>query len=76
MSKILDIVKASVRQNFENFESNLIFNYKKESKIYFIVTDNASNIINAIEKLKFKSLRCFGHILNLIVTSTFKYIKV
>jgi hypothetical protein len=62
-------------ENITKCIKNIICEYKIESKISFIVTDNAANIINAVEKLKFKSLRCFGHILNLIVTSTFKSIK-
>ena len=61
-------------ENITKCIKNIICEYKIESKISFIVPDNAANIINAVEKLNFKSLRCFGHILNLIVTSTFKSI--
>ena len=41
----------------------------------FIVTDNASNIASAVKNLGYKNFHCIGHILNLIVASTFKGIK-
>jgi hypothetical protein len=62
-------------ENLAKYMRNIIKEYKIDSKISFIVTDNASSVVNAVEKLGFKSLRCFGHILNLIIKSTFKSIK-
>ena len=41
----------------------------------FIVTDNVSNIANAVKNLGYKNFHCIGHILNLKVASTFKAIK-
>ncbi len=64
------------------FATNLASNLKKgmsefkiEDKVKHIVTDNAYNITTAIENLGVKNFRCFGHILHLIVTTTFKAIR-
>ena len=46
-----------------------------EEEVNHIVSDNASNVTSAIKKLNCKQFRCFGHILNLIVSSTFKSIR-
>jgi hypothetical protein len=37
-----------------------------------MVSENASNVTSAIKKLNCKQFRCFGNILNVIVSSTFK----
>ena len=65
-----------------HFAKNLASNLKKvmaefkiEDKVKHIVTDNAYNIASAIENLGVKNFRCFGHILHLIVTTTFKAIR-
>jgi hypothetical protein len=47
---------------------------KIEDKVKHIVTDNAYNITTAMENLGV-IIRCFGHILHLIVTTTFKAIR-
>ena len=49
--------------------------FKIEDKVKHIVTDNAYNIASAIENLGVKNFRYFGHILHLIVTTTFKTIR-
>ena len=61
---------------------NLVKNIKKiihkfgiENKVNHIVSDNASNVTSAIKKMNFKQFRCFGHILNLIVSSTFQSVR-
>jgi hypothetical protein len=50
-------------------------NFHIEDKVNHMVSDNASNVTSAIKKLNCKQFRCFGHILNLIVSSTFKSIR-
>lgn len=46
---------------------NLITEFNIQGKVYCIVTDNASNAVCAVDKLKLRHLPCFVHSLNLVV---------
>jgi len=43
-----------------------------ENKLACITTDNGSNMIAAVESLKWNSLVCFGHNLHLAITNSMK----
>ena len=42
----------------------IIEEFNIKDKVKHIVTDNASNIANAVKKLNYKKFHCFGHLLN------------
>ena len=46
-----------------------------EDKVVLIVTDNATNIVNAVKLTKFKHLPCFAHTLNLVVQKGIQKLK-
>jgi len=47
----------------------VLVSWNLKDKITFAVSDNASNIKNALNSLSFKNMGCFAHTLNLIVQS-------
>lgn len=48
---------------------NILNEWDLENKVVFAVSDNAHNIKNALSLLKFKSMGCFAHSMNLVVQS-------
>ena len=61
--------------NLSSYISDIMNEYDITSKVTHITSDNASNISNAINKLKINQIHCFGHIMHLIITNTFRGIK-
>lgn len=50
----------------------IITNCKLKAKVVLVVSDNASNIKNAITMLHLKDLGCFAHTINLVVDKRLK----
>ena len=72
---IRHLIGGHAADNLAKYIRSIISEFKISSKVSFVVTDNAPNIINAVQELGYKSQRCFAHILNLIIVSTFTSIK-
>ncbi len=53
--------------NLANYIRSMLDEFKIFEKVQFAVTDNCPAILNAVKLLGFQSVRCMGHILNLIV---------
>ncbi|CAH2096787.1 unnamed protein product [Euphydryas editha] len=54
-------------ENIKNDINRIIQNFKLKEKVLILVTDNASNMKSAVEKMGFKHFGCYAHTLNLIV---------
>lgn len=55
--------------NLSQAIKQVLVSWNLNDKITFAVSDNASNIKNALNSLSFKNMGCFAHTLNLIVQS-------
>ena len=67
---ILETFDFNSEHTADNISSELlrvITQWNIESKIICIVTDNASNMVAAINKTPWQHLPCFAHSLNLVV---------
>ncbi|KAL4090123.1 hypothetical protein QTP88_025022 [Uroleucon formosanum] len=51
---------------------SIITKWKLEAKVVLVVSDNASNIKNAINTLHLRHLGCFAHTINLVVEESLK----
>lgn len=54
---------------------NVLESWNLNNKIKFAVSDNASNIKNALSMIDLKHIRCFAHTINLIVQSAGSHIR-
>lgn len=72
---IRHLIGGHSSENLASFLKQIIEEYEIFSKIRFCVTDNAFNIIKALDIIKIKGIRCIGHILHLVVTSALQSIK-
>ena len=75
----LGVKKLTGSHSAENLASCLkgyFIDYGISGKIFSITGDNASNMRAAAEILKIKYHGCFAHILNLIVVSAIKKLKI
>lgn len=69
---LLSCFVTKLRHTAENLETELkavLNEWQLLHKVVAIVTDNAANIVNAVERLKKKHVSCFAHTLNLGVQS-------
>ncbi|KAL0808545.1 hypothetical protein ABMA28_012990 [Loxostege sticticalis] len=69
-SVLLDCVPMSGSHTAENIKSiviRILQDFKLKEKVLIMVTDNASNMRSAVEKMGFKHFGCYAHTLNLIV---------
>ena len=69
-SRLLEIRRITSSTTAENLASELndvMENWEIRNKVIAIVTDNAANIVAAVNKLGIKHVPCFAHTLNLIV---------
>jgi len=55
--------------NLSQAIKQVLISWNLNDKITFAVSDNASNIKNALNSLSFKNMGCFAHTLNLIIQS-------
>lgn len=53
--------------NIKNTIMCLIENWKLKNKILIIVSDNASNMKSAVERMGYKHFGCYAHTINLVV---------
>ncbi|XP_005110616.1 zinc finger BED domain-containing protein 4-like [Aplysia californica] len=73
MSCVLEtprIAEAHTAANIAVILAEVMENWRIRDKVVAIVTDNASNMVAAIEQLKIRHMPCFAHTLNLVVTDT------
>ena len=63
-------------ENLANCLKSFFSDYDITGKIFSITGDNASNMRTAAESLKIKYHGCFAHLLNLIVTTAIKNLKI
>lgn len=74
-SVLLECSEFSERHTAVNLSDeirSIITKWKLEAKVVLVVSDNASNIKNAIHKLHLKHLGCFAHTINLVVEESLK----
>lgn len=75
MLECIPDVQRHTAQNLANLVKQVCEDWKIEEKIVAVTADNAANIQNAINLLKWRSVPCFAHTLNLIVQSALRDIK-
>lgn len=74
-SYVLDTSRMTVAHTKENIAEELttiMDKFKIKDKVFAIVTDNAANMVAAVNKLKPEHVSCFGHTLNLVVSDAIK----
>lgn len=74
-SVLLENSELSERHTTVNLSDeirSIITKWKLEAKIVLVVSDNASNIKNAIHTLHLRHLGCFAHTINLVVEESLK----
>ncbi len=74
-SALLETFEFNDSHTAENIATHLktvASNWKIDSKVVCVVTDNASNMVSAISKTGWRHLPCFTHTLNLIVQNAIK----
>lgn len=74
-SVLLECSEFSERHTAVNLSDeirSIITKWKLEAKVVLVVSDNASNIKNAIHTLHLKHLGCFAHTINLVVEGSLK----
>ncbi|XP_049877872.1 zinc finger BED domain-containing protein 4-like [Pectinophora gossypiella] len=54
-------------ENIKEHVLRIVENWKLKDKVLIVVTDNASNMRSAVEKMGWKHFGCYAHTLNLIV---------
>ncbi|KAJ8709373.1 hypothetical protein PYW07_009199 [Mythimna separata] len=54
-------------ENIKNIVVRIVQDFKLKEKVLIMVTDNASNMKSAVEKMGFKHFGCYAHTLNLVV---------
>ena len=77
-SKLLGCVEFNEKHTAANLADKLhetAREWKIDYKIVGIVTDNAANIVLAVQLLKWRHIPCYAHTLNLIVQTSIKVIK-
>ena len=57
---IRHLIGGHAADNLAKYIRSIISEFKISSKVSFVVTDNAPNIINAVQELGYKSQRCFA----------------
>jgi len=62
--------------NLAAFFKKIAGEWKINNKIVAIVTDNASNISNAVRQLHYRHVGCFAHSINLVVQHSLENISV
>lgn len=62
-------------ENLCDFLRNVMIEWDILNKVTAVVSDNASNIINAVKLGKWRSIGCFAHTLNLVVQTATKEIS-
>lgn len=62
--------------NLAAFLKKIAGEWKINNKIVAIVTDNASNISNAVRQLHYRHVGCFAHSINLVVQHSLENISV
>lgn len=75
MLECIPDVQRHTAQNLANLIKAVCVDWKIEDKIIAVTADNAANIQNAINLLKWRSVPCFAHTLNLVVQSALTEIK-
>lgn len=58
---------SNTADNIKDSLGRTIQNWKLKDKILIIVSDNASNMKSAVEKLNYRHFGCYAHTLNLVV---------
>jgi len=74
----LDCTEFSERHTGDNLSEKLmtiVRNWNITHKVTVIVSDNAANITNAIQKTRYRQVSCFAHTLNLAVQNGLKDIS-
>lgn len=74
-SVLLECSEFSERNTTVNLSDeirSIIIKWKLEAKVDLVVSDNASNIKNAIHTLHLRHLGCFAHTINLVVEESLK----
>ena len=72
-SAVLETFEFTTSHTAENISSELLrvaTAWNIQEKVVCVVTDNASNIVAAINKTTWRHLPCFAHSLNLVVQGT------
>ncbi|GFR84459.1 zinc finger BED domain-containing protein 4 [Elysia marginata] len=77
--KLHSVVLATVRMTESHTAVNIkdeleavIHDWGLQEKVFAIVTDNASNMVAAVNLLKVRHVPCYAHTLNLVVNDTLK----
>lgn len=71
-SVLLECAPMSGSHTAENIKENvlrILQNWKLKDKVLIVVTDNASNMKSAVEKMGYRHFGCYAHSINLIVRS-------
>jgi len=74
----LDCTEFSERHTGDNLNEKLmkiVRNWNITHKVTAIVSDNAANVTNAIQKTRYRQVSCFAHTLNLAVQNGLKDIS-
>ncbi|XP_022177720.1 zinc finger BED domain-containing protein 1-like [Myzus persicae] len=74
----LDCTEFSERHTGDNIRAKLmtiVSNWNITHKVTAIVSDNAANVTNAIQKTNYRQVSCFAHTLNLAVQNDLKDIS-
>lgn len=61
--------------NLAAFIKKIAVEWKVNNKVVAIVTDNASNISNAVRQLHYRHVGCFAHSINLVVQNSLENIS-
>ncbi|XP_022177733.1 zinc finger BED domain-containing protein 6-like [Myzus persicae] len=67
-----EITERHTSVNLSNEIKAIITKWKLDGKFVLVVSDNASNIKNAINNLQIRHLGCFAHTINLVVEEGLK----
>lgn len=62
-------------ENIKDDILNMVRKWGLQNKIAACTTDNAANMISAINLCQWRHISCFAHTLNLIVQSSLEQIK-